>query len=55
MRKSEDEDLRKEMGAWPQRYWNLFPPVVRQLISDLLKDRISEKEFRSKVALVLGI
>jgi hypothetical protein len=55
MKKSEDEDLRKEMGAWPQRYWNIFPPVVRSLISDFLKDKITEKEFRSKVALALGI
>ena len=55
MKKSEDEDLRKEMGAWPQRYWDAFPPVVRQLISDFLKDKIPEKEFRSKTALALGI
>jgi len=55
MKKSEDEDLRKEMGAWPQRYWNTFPPVIRQLISDFLKDKITEKEFRSKTALALGI
>jgi hypothetical protein len=55
MRKSEDEDLRKEIGAWPQRYWDAFPPVIRQLISDLLKDKITEKEFRSKTALALGI
>jgi hypothetical protein len=55
MRKSEDEDLRKEIDAWPQRYWDAFPPVVRQLISDFLKDKITEKEFRSKTALALGI
>lgn len=55
MRKPEDEDLRKEMGQWPKRYWNSFPPVIRSLISDLLKDKITEKEFRSKAALALGV
>jgi hypothetical protein len=53
MNKTVDEGLRKEMGAWPQRYWNSFPPVVRQLISDYLKDKISEKEFKSKIAIAL--
>jgi hypothetical protein len=53
MQKSVDEGLRKEMGAWPQRYWKAFPPVIRQLISDYLKDKITEKDFKSKIALAL--
>ena len=55
MRKSVDEGLRKEMGAWPERYWNAFPSVIRQIITDFLKDRISEKDFKSKVKIALGL
>jgi len=55
MKKSVDEDLRKEMGTWPERYWQAFPPVIRQLISDFLKDKITEKDFRSKIGIALGL
>jgi hypothetical protein len=53
MTKSVDEELRKEIGAWPQRYWKAFPSVIRGLISDFLKDKITEKDFRTKIALAL--
>ena len=54
MQKSVDENLRNEMGAWPQRYWNAFPPLVRQIITDYLKDKIGEKDFWAKIGLALG-
>jgi len=53
MQKSVDENMRKEMGAWPERYWKAFPPVVRRLITDLLKDKISEKDFKTKIVIAL--
>ena len=53
MQKSVDENLRNEMGAWPERYWNAFPPVVRQIISDYLKNKITEKDYRAKISLAL--
>jgi hypothetical protein len=55
MRKSVDEGLRKEIGEWPSRYWKAFPPVVRQIITDYLKERISEKDFKSRIVIALGI
>ena len=55
MKESVDEGLRAEMGAWPQRYWKAFPPVIRQIISDYLKDKVTEKEFKSKIVIALGI
>ena len=55
MRKSEDEELRSQMGAWPQRYWKAFPPVVRGLITDYLKDKTTEKEFKTKLKIALGL
>jgi hypothetical protein len=55
MKKSVDDDLRSQMGAWPERYWKAFPPVIRQLISDYLKDKITETDFKSKVAIALNI
>jgi hypothetical protein len=55
MPRAEDKELRDEMGPWPERYWKAFPPVIRSIISDFLKDRISEKEFKSKIDIALAI
>jgi hypothetical protein len=55
MNKSVDDDLRSQMGAWPERYWKSFPPVIRQLISDYLKDKITESDFKSKIAIALNV
>ncbi|MCL2720903.1 MAG: hypothetical protein FWD47_06140 [Treponema sp.] len=55
MNESVDKNLRDQMGAWPQRYWNSFPPVVRQIITDYLKNKISDKDFRSQIKISLGI
>ncbi|MDR2942314.1 MAG: hypothetical protein LBV17_06965 [Treponema sp.] len=53
MKSSVDKNLRAEMGAWPQKYWNAFDPVIRSIITDFLKDRITEKEFNSKIGIAL--
>jgi hypothetical protein len=55
MRQTVDQDLRDEMGAWPERYWKAFPPVVRGIITDFLKDRITEKEFNTRMNVALDI
>jgi hypothetical protein len=49
MSKAEDKSLRDEMGSWPERYWGVFPPVVRLIVGDYLKGETGEKEFRSKL------
>jgi hypothetical protein len=49
MSQMEDRNLRNEMGAWPERYWKAFPPVVRTLINDLIKGKITEREFNGKL------
>jgi hypothetical protein len=53
MKSAEDQSLRAEMGSWPDRYWNAFPPVIRLIIKDLLEGNISEEEFRSKIQITL--
>jgi hypothetical protein len=55
MSKIEEKNLRAEMGPWPERYWKAFPPLIRSLITDFLKDRISEKEFNSKIGIALEV
>ena len=50
-----DKNLRDEMGDWPKRYWNIFPKVIRLIITDFLKDRITEKEFYSKLGIALDL
>ena len=55
MKESVDNNLRKEMGAWPERYWNSFPPVIRQVITDYLKGKISAKDYKAQIKAALGI
>jgi len=55
MKPSVDKNLRAEMGAWPQKYWNAFSPVIRSIISDFLKDKITEREFNSKIGIALEL
>ncbi|MCL2244498.1 MAG: hypothetical protein FWC03_08535 [Treponema sp.] len=55
MHESVDQNLREEIGAWPQRYWDVFPPVVQQIISDYLKEKISKADFSSRLKLALGL
>jgi hypothetical protein len=56
MSQAEEKGLRAELGAWPERYWKAFPQVVRLIITDYLKNTISEKEFLAKIntAIELG-
>ena len=37
MEDEEDHALRKEMGPWPDKYWQAFPQAIRLFIKDLLK------------------
>lgn len=53
MKEAVDKSLRGEIGAWPDRYWKVFPPVIRQIISDFLKDKITEEDFNSKIKVAL--
>ena len=55
MNESVDKNLRETMGNWPQRYWKAFPPLVRQIITDYLKDKITEREYKSKIVIALGL
>jgi hypothetical protein len=55
MLKSLDETLRETLGTWPERYWNSFPAAVRRLITDFLKDKISEREFYSKIGIAVEV
>jgi hypothetical protein len=55
MSKAEDKKLRDEMDSWPERYWKAFPQVVKSIITDYLKDKITEKEFNSKMGIALAM
>ena len=54
MSSAEDKQLRNEMGAWPERYWKAFPPVIKSIITEYIKDKITEAEFNSKIGIALG-
>ena len=53
MEKEEDNALRGEMGPWPDKYWNVFPQVIRLLITDFLKGEMDEKDFNTRIGLAL--
>jgi len=55
MNKHIEKGLRDELGSWPERYWNIFPPAIRIVITDFLKDRITEEEYNSKIKMALEI
>ena len=55
MEEEEDTALRKEMGAWPDKYWKSFPQVIRLLITDFLKGEIGEDDFNTRIGLALSM
>jgi hypothetical protein len=55
MEQGEDQELRAELGSWPERYWKAFPPVIRLFITDYLKGEIGEKDFRGKIDTALSM
>ena len=54
MSAADDKKLRRELGAWPERYWKTFPEVVKIIIKDYLNGEITEKVYRSKIAAALS-
>ena len=54
MSEEEENSLRKEMGAWPEKYWKGFPKVIRLLITDFLKGEVDETDFRSRMEIALS-
>jgi hypothetical protein len=55
MGEAEERDLRNEMGSWPQRYWKVFPQVIRLIITDYLNGGLDEKEFNRKIGTALSL
>jgi len=55
MEEEEDNALRREMGPWPDKYWNAFPNVVRLLIKDFLKGEVDEAGFNTRMGLALDM
>lgn len=45
----EDAALRKELGSWPERYWESFPQLIRSLIIDYIDGTIDDGEFSQKL------
>ncbi|MDR2143193.1 MAG: hypothetical protein LBP29_02355 [Treponema sp.] len=55
MPEGEDRRLRSEMGAWPERYWQAFPEVLKLIIKDLVDGNINEEEFAAKLRTALAL
>jgi len=55
MEEEEDNALRREMGPWPDKYWNAFPNVVRLLLKDFLKGEMDETDFNTRMGLALDM
>ena len=54
MSASDDNKLRKELGAWPERYWKAFPEVIKIIVKDYLNGEITQKAYRSKIAAAMS-
>jgi len=55
MEEEEDNALRREMGPWPDKYWNAFPQVIRLLVKDFLKGEMDETDFNTRMGLALDM
>jgi hypothetical protein len=55
MNAAEDKRLRREMGSWPERYWKVFPEIIKLLIKDFLDGELSETKFHSKLRTALSL
>ncbi len=55
MSPSEQVKLKKEMGDWPQKYWNKFPSMIKKLISLYLKESLDSDTFWASVCSELNI
>jgi hypothetical protein len=55
MGEAEDRALRNEMGGWPERYWKVFPQVIRLIITDYLNGVFGEDEFNRKIGTALAL
>jgi hypothetical protein len=55
MGEAEDRELRQEMGPWPERYWKVFPQVIRLIITDYLNGALTEDEFNRKIGASLAL
>jgi len=55
MEEEEDNALRREMGPWPDKYWNAFPSVIRLLVKDFLKGEMDETDFNMRMGLALDM
>ncbi|AEJ20068.1 hypothetical protein [Gracilinema caldarium] len=45
----EERQLRAELGAWPERYWEAFPQVIRSLITEYLNGTLDDGAFSQKL------
>ena len=48
-------DEKKDLAPdWTRRYWNSFPTEIRQLLSDLIRLKMTEREFWKKYKKISG-
>ncbi len=45
----EDAALRKELGSWPERYWDAFPALIKSLVTEYLQGELDEASFAAKL------
>jgi hypothetical protein len=54
MEEEEDAALRREMGPWPDKYWKVFPQVIRLLIKEFLKGETHDNAFNTRIGIALS-
>lgn len=54
MPKTEDADLRANIGDWPEKYWSRFPQQIRQEIKTFLNGESTSGEFRKNITAIIS-
>ncbi len=49
MPESEVKELKSAMPDWHEKYWNIFSPVIRTLVGDVVRGRLGLTEFRARL------
>lgn len=48
-------ELKKAMPDWHEKYWNIFSPVIRNMLAEVIRGQLNLQEFRAKLRAYLRL
>lgn len=49
------QELKKLMPDWHEKYWNIFSPVIRNMLAEAIRGQMNLQEFRAKLRTYLRL